>query len=272
MLYLLSDLLYLLVYKVVGYRTDVVRKNLGIAFPEKKTHETREIERDFYRHFCDLLVEGIKFFSISPKRMLAHCSFETTDIFDHYFAKNQPILVVMGHSGNWEWSSAAMSLSSDFKLQALFQPIKNPTVNSFIKKSRSRFGAALIERKKSLRHLLSTRHQLAATTFLTDQSPYQLEKASWIDFFGETTPFFNGFAPMAQKLDYPVVFVHVFKKGRGDYRIKTELLAENPKDLTVEELIKLFAQKLEKSVKEQPFNWLWTHNRWKRAHRFKEFQ
>ena len=271
-LYGISNVLYLLIYKVLGYRTQVVRKNLRIAFPELSKNEMDQIEKDFYHHFFDLWVEGVKFFTISPRELLKRCSFEATEIFDKYYAKKQPVLVVMGHGGNWEWSSATMSLSSKFTLQALFQPVKNPTANALLKKSRSRFGALLIERKKALRHLLSTKNELAATTFLTDQSPYQLEKATWVDFFNTKTPFFNGFAPIAQKLNYPVIFVHVFKVGRGKYQIRTETISEIPSEGSIDEMIGKFASFLETAIGEQPFNWLWTHNRWKRAHRYSEFQ
>ena len=52
-LYIFSDGLYLLVYKVVGYRRRVVRKNLSLSFPEKSEAERRVIEREFYHFFCD---------------------------------------------------------------------------------------------------------------------------------------------------------------------------------------------------------------------------
>ena len=50
-LYLLSDGLYLLFYKVLRYRLHVVRQNLSMAFPEKTEAERRAIEKEFYRQF-----------------------------------------------------------------------------------------------------------------------------------------------------------------------------------------------------------------------------
>ena len=44
LLYVLSDVFYLLVYYVVGYRKKVVRKNLSTSVPEKDEQELRKIE------------------------------------------------------------------------------------------------------------------------------------------------------------------------------------------------------------------------------------
>ena len=68
-LYVLSDLIYPLVYYIVGYRREVVRKNLTHSFPEKTEQEIKEIEKKFYRHFCDYVMETVKLMHISDEEM-----------------------------------------------------------------------------------------------------------------------------------------------------------------------------------------------------------
>ena len=63
--YVFSDLIFLILYHVVGYRKKVVRKNLSSSFPDKTQEELSKIERRFYHWFCDYLVETIKMFSLS---------------------------------------------------------------------------------------------------------------------------------------------------------------------------------------------------------------
>ena len=69
--YIISDFIYLVVYHLVGYRVKLVRKNLADSFPEKSETELRRIERDFYRWFCDYLVETVKL--VSPKNQKQSC-------------------------------------------------------------------------------------------------------------------------------------------------------------------------------------------------------
>ena len=62
--YFWSDVLCVLIYRVVRYRRKVVRRNLKASFPDKSEAELRKVEKDFYHYFCDLLVEAVKFISI----------------------------------------------------------------------------------------------------------------------------------------------------------------------------------------------------------------
>ncbi len=79
-LYILSDILYLFVYKIAGYRLKVVRGNLSLCFPEKTEKERNEIERRFYHHFCDYFVETIKLLHISDKQMAKRMQFDNMDL------------------------------------------------------------------------------------------------------------------------------------------------------------------------------------------------
>ena len=71
-LYCISDVLYLLLYKLIGYRRRVVRNNLSTSFPEKDEKERRTIEKKFYHFFCDYIIETIKLLSIRRKTLLKH--------------------------------------------------------------------------------------------------------------------------------------------------------------------------------------------------------
>ena len=78
--YIISDFIYLVVYHLVGYRVKLVRKNLADSFPEKSETELRRIERDFYRWFCDYLVETVKLLTISEKELKRRMVFKGVTI------------------------------------------------------------------------------------------------------------------------------------------------------------------------------------------------
>jgi KDO2-lipid IV(A) lauroyltransferase len=267
LMYLYSNVAYFIFYKLLRYRVKVVRKNLGMVFPTYMIPELKKIERAYYKHLFDLVFEGIKFTSISESKLLKRCEFKNPEVLNEIYESGKHAVIVMGHSGNWEWASGVVNLKIKHQLQSLYQPIKFTPLDNFILKARSRFGTELIERKKALRTLIQQKDadQLYATNFLADQSPYQMEKAEWINFFGLETPFFNGYAAIAKKLKCPVVFLHIKKEKRGYYSIETEIITEEPESLEHKEIASLFAKKLERRIIMQQFNWLWSHKRWKRA-------
>ncbi|MBK8289654.1 MAG: hypothetical protein IPK96_00640 [Flammeovirgaceae bacterium] len=86
-LYLLSDGLYVILYKVIGYRKKVVLKNISNSFPEKSREEHVQIMSAFYRHFCDLVVESIKVFTISQQEVEQRFTVINPEFMDRFLTK-----------------------------------------------------------------------------------------------------------------------------------------------------------------------------------------
>ena len=80
--YLHADVLYFIVYHLIGYRKKVVRQNLSECFPEKKDQERKAIEKEFYRHFADYFVETIKLLHMSDEQMRERLVFHNARVID----------------------------------------------------------------------------------------------------------------------------------------------------------------------------------------------
>jgi len=264
LLYFFSDGVYLLLYYVLRYRRGVVKKNLCRSFPEKKEEEIQELERRFYRYFCDLFLETFKTLTISPENMVKHCRFEpeTLAIFNELAEKNQSFMVVMGHFGNWEWGGNTFSICCKHQLYVIYHPLSNKYFNGLIYRMRTRFGTRLIPMKDTLRDMLKNRDALTATAFIADQSPLP-EHAYWMDFLNQDTPVFLGIEKIALKIRYPIVYISIRRVKRGYYSVnaeKIELPLIIQKTGTITEI---HTRRLEADIRSQPENWLWTHRRWK---------
>ena len=113
LLYLLSDFIFFTVYYLIGYRKYVVHKNLKNSFPEKTPKEITAIQKEFFIHLSDLIVENIKLFSISLEEVTRRFKIINTEIFEHYYNQGRSIILVGGHYNNWEWGSLSASLQTD---------------------------------------------------------------------------------------------------------------------------------------------------------------
>ena len=78
-LYVLSDVLFFLLYHVAGYRRKIVRQNLTESFPEKDLSEIRRIEKKFYHFFSDMMLESCKLASISPEEIRRRMQFKNIE-------------------------------------------------------------------------------------------------------------------------------------------------------------------------------------------------
>jgi KDO2-lipid IV(A) lauroyltransferase len=67
----------------------------------------------------------------------------------------------------------------------------------------------------------------------------------------------------AKKYDIPVLYYEVIKVKRGYYEVKLELITEKPNETNTGEIIEKYIQLLEKTIKQAPQYWLWSHRRWK---------
>ena len=264
LLYFLSDGVYVLLYHLLRYRRTVVRENLTSSFPEKEDKEIGDIEKRFYRYFCDLFLETFKTLTISKENMVKHCRFEPESlaIFDQLAAENRSFMVVMGHFGNWEWGGNTFSICCKHQLYVIYHPLSNKYFNSLVCRMRTRFGTKLIPMKDTLREMLKNRDSLTATAFIADQSPLP-SNAYWMEFLNQDTPVFLGIEKIALKIKYPIVYISIRRVKRGYYRVfaeRIELPSIIQKSGTITEI---HTRRLEADIRSQPENWLWTHRRWK---------
>ncbi len=266
LLYLLSDLVYYLLFYVAGYRRKVVLQNLRNSFPDKSEKEIRRIRNRFYRYFCDLFLETFKTLTISRKTMLKHCTLDAgaLQLFERLAAENRSIMVVMGHLGNWEWAGNTFSLCCRHQLYVIYHPLSNKYFNRLVYRMRTRFGTKLIPMKDTLRTMLNNRDELSATAFIADQAP-QPEHAYWMNFMNQDTPVFMGIEKIALKIRYPVVYVSIQRVKRGYYKLYAEEIHLPSAEQQPGKITELHTKKLEADIVRQPDAWLWTHRRWKHS-------
>ena len=181
-LYWLSDFLYFLVYYIIGYRKSVVRENIKNSFPEKSTKECRQVERQFYRHFTDFLVESVKSLSISNEEILKRCAIVNPELPQKLYDEGRSVMVLCGHYNNWEYYAVGLAQQMKHKVLAAYQPLKNEFFNDVILKSRQRFGINMMSMKEVPRKLLEEQDELTMSIMINDQSPNSPKKAYWNTF------------------------------------------------------------------------------------------
>ncbi|MGB5822237.1 MAG: lipid A biosynthesis acyltransferase, partial [Saonia sp.] len=102
-LYLFSDFVFFLVYRIFGYRKKVVYENLKLVFPEKDEKEVKRIRYKFYAHLCDFFLETIKILAITKEELKKRYRVTNIEVLQK-IEKEKSILVVFSHYANWEWS------------------------------------------------------------------------------------------------------------------------------------------------------------------------
>lgn len=263
-LYLFSDVLFVLIYYIFGYRKQVVMNNLAIAFPEKSDQEREKIAKEFFQNFCDFIVETIKTLTISEEEIKRRMKLENSEILQRLVnEEKKTVFTMLGHQMNWEWASLAMA-SKGIPVDVIYKPLSNSFFEKFMLELRSRFNVKPVSMYNILRNMVGRRSEPRAIGTLADQAPHHPDSAYWSTFFHQETDFFNGTEKLARKFNTPLVFGKISKIRRGYYCFKLELIAEPTyQDITSGHLTEEYVRWLENTLREQPALWLWSHKRWK---------
>lgn len=263
-LYFFSALLYVLVFYIVRYRRNVVATNLRNAFPQKSETELRQIARNFYKNFCDILVENIKIPVLSKKEVESRCVVRNNELLDRFYKEGKSVVATIGHCGNWEMAGLGISLAVKHQPIVFYRPLKNIYFDRFARNMRARFGMKLLPHTQARQMLKAHGKQPNLFIFITDQTPSNTTTAHWTTFLHQDTPVFKGAEKFARLTGLPLVYGDIQRVKRGYYTIDVSLLIENPAGTQEGEITDIHTKTLEDAIHRHPDNWLWSHRRWKR--------
>lgn len=261
-LYFFSDIAYGAVFYLFKYRRDIVEKNLLTAFPEKSDAERRVIEKKFYHNLTDTFIESIKFITISKKEILRRSTGEY-ELINNYIASGKNIHIMAGHQFNWEFANLLYSLNLKIPFVGIYMTIANKSLNRIFYNFRKQYGTILISAQEFKDKRFDVFQQQYCLALAADQNPGDPANAYWMNFFGKPAPFVTGPAKGAVKNNTAVVIVGFKKVKRGYYAFTTDLIAEEGSQYTPEALTLQYKNALEKIIRNDPSNYLWSHRRWK---------
>ncbi|QSS97120.1 lysophospholipid acyltransferase family protein [Psychroflexus sp. ALD_RP9] len=264
LIYILSDIVYALVYNIFAYRKKVVIKNLELAFPDKSKSEHELIAKKFYKHLCDVIFESIKSISITEKELHKRFIIEDTSLFNELEKNNKSAILMLAHYGNWEWIFILQTIINH-KGYGVYKRLKNKYFDRLVKSIRAKYNTQLITTKETINTLnkVNDKGELSLSGFISDQSPKKDKAFHWQKFMGIEVPVYTGAEMLAKKLDHAVVFCKISKLCRGHYSCSFQLITKQPKTVPDYQITDQFLELVEQQIYEEPAYYLWTHKRWK---------
>ena len=269
--YVFSDIMFVLITYVLRYRHRVVLKNLRNAYPDKSEQEIKRLQRQFYRHFCDVLVEMVKSMTISRKTLMRRMTFTGCEQVSEIMNSGQSIALMLGHYGNWEWVTSLVlwlpPITRPHEFGQIYHPLENEVIDRLMLKVRSRCGATCVSTRDTLRWILTNKRNDTVTIlgYINDQVPTWHNIHHWLTFLNQETPVFTGVERIVHSQNQAVVYLDVKRVGRGRYECEFQVITRDPSTLGEFELTDIYFQRMEQTINRAPQYWLWSHNRWKRT-------
>jgi len=238
--------------------------NISRAFPSESPVNTKSIEKRFYHHLADYMVESAAMIRMTKSDYSKRFRFVNIDLFDEALKQGKNVLIATGHYGNWEWMGC-LPLFSENSIYAVYKEQSNRFINSVMLYAREQHGIRLLPYPGVYKEILSLPPgKSVAVLMLADQRPKMENRARWIEFMNQDVTYFRGLDNIYKAMKGVAFYVQIQKIKRGHYTIEFIPLKPQPlEDNSGEWLSKRYFKALEENIRIDPAFYLWSHNRWK---------
>lgn len=261
MVHFLGGRLGILAYYLIPHFRKRALSNLSLA-KDLQLNEKQLIEtaKESFQNLAITFLEYAKFDQLDDTSSVVIC--ENPEEAQSIIDQNTGIIFFCAHQANWE----VLFLDGTQRMPgiAIGRPIKNKSLYNWIISIREKFGGTIITPKSALKEGLRALRNGKFMGIIGDQG--MPESNYSFDFFGRrayTTPIP---AVLAYRTKCPIM-VATTRRERGKYYIRySDPIWPDPSKTIEEEIyrmMKISLGHLENSIRENPGQWLWQHNRWK---------
>jgi KDO2-lipid IV(A) lauroyltransferase len=248
-------------YPLSAKRRAIVHHNLSMMQPEASAEEISQLSKSVFRCsyanlLCALNTSG------RPHRNIEHI-LTLADLHNiENIPKEQGAILLLFHMGNWEILTKMHELiPNENPVGGMYRPLKNPLIDTHVKKQRETGGSQLFSRKRGL---------IMAQKFLKKGGFLGILCDQWAGGAGTMTKLFgkeSSITPLpailALKHQCPVIPVSLSTISPGHWEMRfheaVHLSPELDKISATEELVKT----MEKMMRTYSKDIFWMHDRWK---------
>ncbi len=260
-----SYLLAYLFFYLIPIRKKVVFENLHKAFPEFDGDKIKKIAFGCYRNFIISFIEIMYMPDMSKEEIINLLPLSNADLIKRKYDEGKGVILLSGHFGNWEYIAASLSARVDIPFHVVVKSQRNPFVNNWMNKVRTKWINKIIPLGISIRQVYKELMNKNIVAMVADQrGPFEGIR---VKFFGINTAVYSGPAMLAIKTEAPIIYGLTIRQPDYSYKVVLEEIELNNLPVNEEERIIEISQRhtsfLEKFIKQYPEQWFWMHKRWK---------
>jgi KDO2-lipid IV(A) lauroyltransferase len=240
--------------------------NLKASFPDK---DDAWIEQTGIRSFeCLLMLAVDVIFTprlVKKENWEQYSRYKNVERVKWMMAEHRPLLLVTGHYGNFEIMGYLLG-EFGFDIYSIARPFDNRFLNKYLYDVRQRKGQKIIDKKGATEEMEQIVKQGSTLCFVADQNAGK--KGIFVDFFGRKASTYKSIGLLAIQYNLPIA---VGVSRRVDNRFFFEIEAARlimpeewkDKDDPLLWITQEYTKAFEESIRKDPTQYWWIHNRWK---------
>ena len=203
--------------------------------------------------------------ALSKEEIINILPITNADLISKKYSEGKGVILLSAHFGNWEYIAASVSARINIPFHVVVKQQRNPYVDSWMNKARTRWINDIIPLGISIRQIYKELKNKNILAMVADQRGPQ--EGIRVNFFGISTAVFSGPALLAVKTGAPLIYGLTIRQQDYSYKVILEEidlsnLPENEEEKIIE-ISQRHTSFLEKYIRQYPEQWLWMHKRWK---------
>lgn len=257
-----------LAYCVLPRRRRIGMRNLDRAYGKSLSRKEKSaILRGSFENFGITAAEFSRIPDLQTERGRDYVREEGVDCID----RSRGGLIVSAHLANWEWMGPSLALLG-FDVAGVVQNYRDPNRGELIETMRRAGGVESIPKHRAATKILHALRKGKLVGLAVDQSTRK--GACLVEFFGHPCWATAAPAHLALRTGVPIYIAWMKREKDGNYTgtISGPVEFEETGDLEADVVAytQLLQSLIESLIRDNPKQWMWTHDRWKHGNELRK--
>ena len=237
----------------------IIDSNLDIFLSQVSKHNKNEIIKNMWKNYGMTFIEYI--FLDKLRKNKTHIKIKGEKNLLELKKNEKPVIFVSGHFANFELMSMEIT-KQNIDLATIYRPLNNNFLNPFMEHLRKKYICKNQIKKgiKGVREALNYLKKNYSIALMIDQRVSEGER---INFFEKPALTTTLPAQLATKFNLKIIPVFIKRVKNNEFVLEFQKEIDPSKFKNKFELTFKLNKVIEKMIVENPYQWIWTHNRWK---------
>ncbi len=237
----------------------IIENNLNIFSSKISNVNSKKIIKEMWKNYGMTFIEYV--FLDKLRKYKNHVIIKGKENLAGIINDNKPVIFVSGHFANFELMSMEIT-KSNVKLATIYRPLNNIFLNPFMEYLRKKY-VCQNQIKKGINGVRDSIKFLKNNYSIALMIDQRVSEGEVIKFFDKDALTTTLPAQLAIKFNLKIIPVFIERTEDNKFNIEFQRPIDSKnfqnKILLTTELNKI----LEKMIIKNPYQWIWTHNRWK---------
>jgi Kdo2-lipid IVA lauroyltransferase/acyltransferase len=271
---------FFIIFKILGYKVSTflssfigyifgpllrskktIINNIHKAYPQIEDSEVKITIKEMWKNYGKILSDYVFIKNFRKSNLEKYISIENKETLIEIKNQKKPVIFISGHFNNFELLAMEIE-KTGINLAAVYRPLNNIFLNKIIKQIRVNYICKnQIEKGlPGVKKMVKFFKNGTSLALMIDQRVSQGIQSNLFNQAALTTTIP---AQFVKKFNCQIVPMYIERKGNFFFKIKVDKPLTFEKDESIEKITQSLNLWLEKKIKTNPHQWIWSHNRWK---------